>query len=80
MFFRKNLEDKVAEKVATKAFNNFKEGKKSKKTPSKSMIRDIFENADDYELVAKKEGEEFVIRVKKLKEDNAYEISNKLSD
>lgn len=65
MLFRKKLEDKVAEKVATKAFNNFKEGKKLKKSSSKSMIRDILENTDDYELVARKEGEEFVIRVRK---------------
>lgn len=67
MFFRKKLEDKVAEKVATKVFDNFKEKKpkKVKKPAKRSMIRDIFENTDDYELVARKEGEEFVIRVRK---------------
>lgn len=67
MLFRRKIEDHVAEKVATKVFENFKEKKPKKlKTPAKrSMIRDILENTDDYELVARKEGEEFVIRVRK---------------
>ena len=67
MFFKRKIEDHVAEKVATKVFENFKEKKTKKlKTPAKrSMIRDILENTDDYELVARKEGEEFVIRVRK---------------
>ena len=67
MFFKRKIEDHVAEKVATKVFENFKEKKTKKlKTPAKrSMIRDILENTDDYELVARKEGEEFVVRVRK---------------
>ena len=62
MIFRKKVEDKVAEKIATKTFNEMKKKKLVCKT---SLIRDIFENTDDYELVARKEGEEFVIRVRK---------------
>lgn len=67
MLFKRKIEDHVAEKVATKVFENFKEKKPKKlKKPAKwSMIRDILENTDDYELVARKEGEEFVIRVRK---------------
>ena len=67
MLFRRKIEDHVAEKVATKVFENFKEKKPKKlKTPAKrSMIRDILENTDDYELVARKEGEEFVVRIRK---------------
>lgn len=62
MIFRKKVEDKVAEKIATKTFNEMKKKKPVCKT---SLIRDILENTDDYELVAKKEGEEFVIRIRK---------------
>lgn len=67
MLFKRKIEDHVAEKIATKVFENFKEKKPKKlKTPAKrSMIRDILENTDDYELVARKEGEEFVVRVRK---------------
>lgn len=77
MLFRKKVEDKVAEKIATKTFDEMKKKKPVCKT---SLIRDILENTDDYELVARKEGEEFVVRIRKPKEDNAYENSNKLSD
>ena len=62
MIFRKKVEDKVAEKIATKTFDKIKKKKPVCKT---SLIRDILENTDDYELVARKEGEEFVIRVRK---------------
>ena len=74
MFFKRKIEDHVAEKVATKVFENFKEKKTKKlKTPAKrSMIRDILENTDDYELVARKEGEEFVVRIRKLEVNTFY--------
>ena len=60
--------------IQKKVFENFKEKKPKKlKTPAKrSMIRDILENTDDYELVARKEGEEFVVRVRKPDILNEY--------
>lgn len=69
MIFRKKVEDKVAEKVATKVFDDFSQKKAQMKT---STIKDILANPDDYELLARVENGEVVIRIRKpaIKKDN----------
>ena len=71
MIFRKKVEDKVAEKVATKVFDDFSQKKAQMKT---STIKDILTNPDDYELLARVENGEVVIRIRKPN-DAKYVIS-----
>ena len=63
MLFKNKIEDKVAEVYAEQMF---KDAKKPKKKPQqKSMIRDILDNPDNYELNAKIDNGEFIIKIKK---------------
>lgn len=65
-FFRNKIEDKVAESYVETIFEEAS-GKKSQKSPKKSLIRDLMDNPDNYELNAKIEQGEFVIRIKRRK-------------
>ena len=71
MFFRKKVEDKVAERVATKVFDDFSK-KHSSKPLKTSVIKDIAKNPDDYELLARVEHGEVVIRIRKQQEGASY--------
>lgn len=71
MIFRlkQGIENRVAANVAKSTFNNYAH-KKTKKKPRRSMVRDILENTDDYELNAKVVDGEFVIRIKRQDKEN----------
>lgn len=64
MIFKSGIEDKVASKIATKVLSDFSM-RRPKKKPKTSLIKDIINNSDDYELLARKEDEEFVVRIRK---------------
>jgi len=64
MIFRRKVEDKVAERVATKVFDDFSK-KKCCKPMKTSTIKDLINNPDDYELLARVESGEIVIRIRK---------------
>ena len=68
MLFRNRIEDKVAESYVESMFAEASE-KKARKSPKKSMIRDLIDNPDGYELNAKIEDGEFVIRIKRRNAD-----------
>ncbi|MBO7450219.1 MAG: hypothetical protein J6U54_07585 [Clostridiales bacterium] len=68
MIFRRKVEDKVAERVATKVFEDFSQ-KHCGKQLKTSTIKDIINNPDDYELLARVEDGEVVIRIRKPKKE-----------
>ena len=61
MFFKNKIEDKIAETYVEQLYDDVKKPKK--KPQQKSMIRDIIDNPDNYELNAKIDNGEFVIRI-----------------
>ena len=63
--FRNKIEDKIAETYVEQLYEDAKKPKK--KAPQKSMIRDIIDNPDNYELNAKIDDGEFVIKITRRK-------------
>ena len=61
MFFKNKIEDKLAETYVEQLYDDVKKPKK--KPQQKSMIRDIIDNPDNYELNAKIDNGEFIIRI-----------------
>lgn len=63
MIFKNRIEDKIAEAYVEQYYDKAKKVKK--KVQQKSMIRDLIDNPDGYELNAKIEDGEFVIKIKR---------------
>jgi len=67
---KKKIEEKVAEKISKKIFSDLskKKAKAKKEQPEKkdSIIREIINNPDKFELLARVEDGEFVIRIKEI--------------
>ena len=58
------LEDNIACKISERVYDSMQKGKALKK---KSVVKDILEDPDSYELLARVENSELVVRIRKQK-------------
>ena len=69
MIFQNKIEDKIAEQYIRRKYSSVTKKKVEKTTKKRSMVRDVIDNPDNYELNAKIVDGEIVIKIsKRLKE------------
>ena len=69
MIFQNKIEDKIAEQYIRRKYSSVTKKKVEKPQKKRSMVRDVIDNPDNYELNAKIVDGEIVIKIsKRLKE------------